>query len=133
MEVTERRCNAVCAQQALAEHFGYDRRMISSLNHARVNRSSARKNECFSVAMLLARPSANESCKNHHTFQGNDFILHALSESRNLYFHGTGDIEFLHPWEQTWDEFRHNFVHWTVWTTADQGIHSHRGPGQTRS
>ena len=81
MEVTERRCNAVRAQQKLAEHFGCDKRTISSLNHARVNRTGTRKNECFSVAMLLARPSANESCRNHHTFQGNDFISHPLRQS----------------------------------------------------
>src|SRR6266542_4047866 len=50
--------------------------------------------------MLLARPCPNESCRDNHTFQGNDFIAHPLRESGNSHFRDTGDIEFLHHGQQ---------------------------------
>src|SRR5262245_14554421 len=124
MEATERRCGALRGRQTRAEHFGCDTRMISSLSHARV-KGPAPKNEWSSVAVLRSRPRANESCRNNHTFQGNDFISHALRESGNLYFHGTGDIEFLHHWQQTLDHIRDDFVPCALWTTTDQGIDPH--------
>src|SRR5215510_2279559 len=96
MEATERQCGAGCGRQTLAEHFGCDTRMISSLNLLASKGIGARKDDYVSVAMVVARPRANESGRNNHAFQGNDFISHALCESGNLYFHGTGDVEFLH-------------------------------------
>src|SRR5215510_1586917 len=122
MEATERRCGALHGRQTRAEHFGYDKRMISSLNHSRVKGTGAWKNDRVSVAVLLARPRANESCRNNHAFQGNDFISHALRESGNLYFHGARDVEFLHHRQQTLDHIRDDFVPCALWTTTDQGI-----------
>src|SRR5215471_10212430 len=125
MEATERRCGALHGRQTRAEHFGYDKRMISSLNHARVKGTGAGKNDCVSVAVLLARPRANESCRNNHAFQGNDFISHALCESGNLYFGGTGDIEFLHRRQQTLDYIRDDLVSWALRTTTDPSVDPH--------